>query len=96
MAIEGRLTMFFGIAAILNLVLFTFNMFPIPTFDGWHVFCHFFPRLEHAVSSSEFHKGATLILMIILFTSFGKIFEYAAIIISHAVNLVSNLISMIA
>ena len=92
--IVKRLFMFFGIGAVLNLVLFVFNMFPIPSFDGWHVFCHFFPRLEHAVGSSEFNKGATIVLMIILFTSIDKIFYYANVVVLHGINFVTKLLAL--
>lgn len=83
---QEKLIAFFGIGAILNLVLFVFNMLPIPSFDGWHVFCHFFPKLEHAVASSEFNKGATLVVMIVLFSSFGKIFEYAGEAVNFSIK----------
>ncbi len=88
-----KLELFFTIAAVLNLVLFVFNMLPIPSFDGWHVFCHFFPKLEHAVSSNEFNKGATLVVMIVLFSSFGKLFQYAGEVVNFSIKFLLTIFS---
>ncbi|UDQ97151.1 site-2 protease family protein [Lentisphaerota bacterium WC36G] len=86
-----NLVQFFQLAALLNLVLFVLNMCPIPTFDGWHVLCNFFPRLEHAVNNSEFNKGATLVVMIILFKNISKIFAVSQIAVAHAIEYFAKL-----
>lgn len=37
---------FLFLIAQINLLLFLFNLLPIPPLDGFHIFCHFFPSWQ--------------------------------------------------
>lgn len=55
---------FFGMVAQLNLMLFIFNLLPVPPLDGFHVFTSFFPSFK-VVGQGYFG----LFLLVILFVS---------------------------
>ncbi|MDD5728908.1 MAG: site-2 protease family protein [Victivallales bacterium] len=54
---------FFFQGAMLNFVLFTFNMLPVPGFDGWHVLCAFFPRLKTSDSQAFYFVVVVIFLL---------------------------------
>jgi len=54
--------MLFVLGAIINIVLFLFNMVPAPPLDGWNVFNYFFPRLFSF--RTEVGKGLTIFLFL--------------------------------
>ncbi|MCF6176298.1 MAG: site-2 protease family protein [Victivallaceae bacterium] len=64
--------MLFQIGAILNIVLFMFNMVPVPPLDGWGVLTGLYPKIS--LHNSEFAKGAVLCIMLLVFISFSYIF----------------------
>ena len=66
---QGTYMIFYG--SVLNIVLFVLNMIPVPGFDGYTVFSHFFPRFLHF--NSEAATVVTVVLILILFGSFGYI-----------------------
>ena len=66
---QGTYMIFYG--AVLNIVLFILNMIPVPGFDGYTVFSHFFPRFLRF--NSEAAAVVTVILVLILFGSFSYI-----------------------
>lgn len=66
--------------AVLNFVLFIFNMAPVPPLDGHGVLCAFFPNLKRV--SSEFINGATLFIFIALFASAQYLFIAASFAVS--------------
>jgi len=61
--------------AMLNMVLFIFNLLPIPGLDGFNVLIEFFPRLFRR--DSEVVKGAFILMVILLFTCSDWIFGTA-------------------
>ena len=61
--------------AMLNFVLFVFNMLPIPGLDGFNILIELFPRLFRR--DSEVIKGAFLLLVVLLFTCSEWIFTAA-------------------
>lgn len=63
--------------AVMNLVLFVFNMLPIPGLDGFAVVGEVFPELLR--SGSEAVKGAFFILVVLLFVFIDKLFELARV-----------------
>ena len=73
---QGTYMIFYG--AVLNIVLFVLNMIPVPGFDGYTVFSHFFPRFLRF--NSEAATVVTVILILILFGSFRYIALGAQII----------------
>lgn len=64
-----------GCGAMLNFVLFIFNLLPIPGLDGFNILIEFFPRLFRR--DSEVVKGAFLVLVVLLFTCSEWIFTAA-------------------
>ena len=66
---QGTYMIFYG--GVLNIVLFVLNMIPVPGFDGYTVFSHFFPRFLRF--NSEAATIVTVILILILFGSFSYI-----------------------
>lgn len=71
--------------SMLNLVLFFFNLVPVPPLDGHGVICYFLPNLRR--TGSEFLKGATLFIFIALFASAHYLFWAAAFVISLVLEL---------
>ena len=61
--------------AMLNFVLFFFNMLPIPGLDGFNILIEFFPGLFRR--DSEVMKGAFFLLVVLLFTCSEWIFTAA-------------------
>jgi Zn-dependent protease len=73
---------FFYMAARINLILFLFNLLPIPPLDGYHVFKEIFPELRQL----EYNQMGLFFLMVIfLIPGFGRflgmIAEYIIVII---------------
>jgi len=56
------------IGSLLNMVLFIFNMLPIPGFDGFSILSSFFPRLREF--NSEWMTGIYFIMFFLIFFSF--------------------------
>ncbi len=65
--------LFFVTGAILNVVLFLFNMLPIPPLDGWAVFRYLFPGLQNI--NPELLNGAMVGLFILAFFSFNYFYR---------------------
>lgn len=68
------LARYFYFLGLFNLVLFFFNMLPIPGLDGWGVLSEF---IRFRKINSEWIKGCMLFLMLLLFTCFDRIFMAA-------------------
>ncbi|OGV50820.1 MAG: hypothetical protein A2X49_16340 [Lentisphaerae bacterium GWF2_52_8] len=69
----------FWVGTVLNVVLFLFNMLPVPPLDGSKIAEYFFPRL--GALDSEMRNGAMFLLFGIAFLFF-KYFWYAGLIAS--------------
>ena len=61
--------------AMLNFVLFVFNLLPVPGLDGFNILIEFFPGLFRR--DSEVIKGAYLLMVILLFACSDKLFVMA-------------------
>ena len=53
----------FYLGAILNFVLFIFNMLPAPGFDGWHILSSFFPKLKTADSQGTYFVSLVILIL---------------------------------
>ena len=71
---EVAVKMFF-LGAVLNFVLFCFNMVPVPPLDGYGILSSFFPNLKS--SNSELINGATVFIFITLMFSADILFKIA-------------------
>ncbi len=59
----GNAVKFLAMGAMLNFVLFVFNMFPVPCFDGWHILCAFFPKLKTSDSQAMIFVVIVILLL---------------------------------
>lgn len=80
----------FEIGAVLNIVLFMFNMVPVPPLDGWGVLNGLFPKIS--LHNSELVKGATLCIMLVVFISFRYLFQAGNFLTAETVNAMLTLI----
>ena len=79
----------FSIGAVLNIVLFIFNMIPVPPLDGWGVLTGICPDIS--LHKSEFIKGVVLCVMLLIFIYFSYIFQFAYTITGYTVNLIQHI-----
>ena len=63
--ISNNAIRFFQMGAMLNFVLFTLNMIPVPPFDGWHIASSFFPKLK--TSNSQTLSFVALVILLLIF-----------------------------
>ena len=56
---------------MMNCILFILNLLPVPGLDGWTVLGSFFPKIHR--TDSEWINGASLVLLILIFTGFRYI-----------------------
>ena len=80
----------FEVGATLNIVLFMFNMVPVPPLDGWGVLHGLFPQIS--LHNSEFVKGATLCIMLLVFFSFHYLFQAGSFLTRETVNAMLTII----
>ena len=50
------------------MILFVLNSLPVPGLDGWTVLGYFFPKIHR--TDSEWINGASLVLLVLVFTGF--------------------------
>ncbi len=67
-----------------NIVLFVINMLPIPGLDGWNMLFEF---IRFRPVTSEFVKGAMLLLMLLLVLSFPYVYKAAWFVMQLAVRI---------
>jgi len=72
---RGQIMFMLEYGAMLNLVLFVFNMLPVPGLDGFNIISEFFPGLFRR--DSEIVKGAYFLLAALLFSCSKWIFGLA-------------------
>ena len=73
---------FLYLFGLMNLVLFVFNMLPVPGLDGWNIYTWFFPKL--AMPNSEVIKGAMVILIFAAFMFVSYLFQFAGDVMQAA------------
>ena len=78
MEISNNARNLFRLGAILNFVLFVFNMLPAPGFDGWHILSSFFPKLK--TNDSQATYFVSLVILILAMNYIEYIFIFAIII----------------
>ena len=61
--ISSNAITFFHRGAMLNFVLFVFNLLPIPGFDGWHILSSFFPKLKTSDSQAMYFVAVIIFLL---------------------------------
>jgi len=61
--ISNNAVTLFSRGAMLNFVLFIFNLFPIPGFDGWHILSSFFPKLKTSDSQAMYFVAVVIFLL---------------------------------
>ncbi len=66
--ITDSATNFLFSGAVLNVVLFLFNMLPVPPLDGFNVFTYLFPAMNRI--NQEIRNGMLFLLFMIAFVSF--------------------------
>ncbi|MCK4981912.1 MAG: site-2 protease family protein [Victivallaceae bacterium] len=80
--ISNNAVTLFSRGAMLNFVLFVFNLLPVPGFDGWHILSSFFPRLKTSESQAMYFVAVVILLL-------G--FKYISLLFDLG-NIISNLI----
>jgi len=78
LAIDSKAVFLFKIGAVLNVVLFIFNMLPVPPLDGWTVFSYLFPKIHDI--NPEVRNGAIVGLFFIAFFSFQYLYMIGALL----------------
>jgi Zn-dependent protease len=84
---ERGLAFFCQLGAMLNFVLFAFNLLPIPPLDGYTVFSYFFPRALRL--DSEVQRGAMFLLFALVFFGFGVLWAVGAAVTGFAVGILT-------
>lgn len=67
----ANLANFFSYIVAVNLVLGVFNLFPLPPFDGFHVFSTFIPSLERIFRENFSIQFVSMFLAIIFIMTIG-------------------------
>lgn len=75
-------TSFLSAGAILNVVLFIFNMFPVPPLDGYNIFKFIFPKIFRF--NQEVMNGLTFLLFMIALFSFEYFYRAGYLLTSIA------------
>jgi Zn-dependent protease len=78
--------MLLSLGAALNIVLFIFNMLPIPILDGFNVFSYFFPGIHNV--NPELKNGISIVLFIVVFIYFDIIWKLGFLITNSTVHMI--------
>ncbi len=75
----------FWTGAVLNIVLFCFNLLPAPILDGWVVITYFFPRLEQVPQEA---RNASIFIILVGVGWFGAatLFRFGYLLTTTAVQ----------
>lgn len=74
----GLLNLMF-VGALLNIVLFIFNMLPAPPLDGWNIAEYFFPKLSNI--NPELRNGAVLAIILLAFMFFEYFYTIGLVVV---------------
>ncbi len=82
----------FLVGAVLNAVLFLFNMLPIPILDGWIVFNYFIPILRKV--NDEVKNAVTFLIFILFFMTplFGWFFAAGNLLRLYVVGMFETIL----
>jgi Zn-dependent protease len=75
------------IAGVYNLILFLFNIMPIPGLDGWNILVQFV-KIKNA--GSEFFKGAMVILIFGMLMLFPYLTKFAGMVMELPMILING------
>lgn len=75
--------------AMINFLLFVFNLLPVPGLDGFNIMIELFPRIFHR--DSEVAKGAYLLLIALLFIHYELIFGLAMMVTEQTLTLLQRM-----
>ncbi len=89
MNMDGAVRLFM-LGSCINIVLFIFNMLPVPILDGYTVFSFLFPKIN--MVNPELKNGLTFLLVIILFCSFNQLWRFGFWITGQSVDALLYLI----
>ncbi len=78
--------MLLSLGAALNIVLFIFNMLPIPILDGFNVFSFIFPGIHNV--NAELKNGITVVLFILVFMYFEIIWTLGFFITNNTIHII--------
>jgi Zn-dependent protease len=85
---EGNgLLVFSSLGALLNVVLFTVNLLPIPPLDGYTVFSYFFPGVFRL--DSEFQRGLMFFLFVVVVFCFQWLWTVGSVVTGLAIGILS-------
>ncbi|MCX6983808.1 MAG: site-2 protease family protein [Lentisphaerae bacterium] len=90
---ESGAMMLLSLGAALNIVLFIFNMLPIPILDGFNVFSFLFPGI-HKVNP-ELKNGITVVLFILVFMYFDIIWKLGFLITNNTVHIIGVVLKIL-
>jgi Zn-dependent protease len=76
---------FTQLGAVLNVVLFAFNLLPIPPLDGYTVFSYFLPGVFRL--DSEFQRGLMFFLFVMVFFSFQWLWMAGSMVTGVAIGI---------
>ena len=85
--------MLLSLGAALNIVLFIFNMLPIPILDGFNVFSFFFPGIHNV--NPELKNGISIVLFIVVFIYFDIIWKLGFLITNSTVLLLGSILKLV-
>ena len=79
----------FALGAILNFVLFIFNMLPVPSFDGWHILSSFYPKLKTSDSQGTYFVSLVILMLAISYQRYILLFgiELSSYIVNGIIDL---------
>ena len=84
-AILRKAWLMFYYGTVMNLILFFFNMLPVPGFDGWALVRHFVSAEK--INNSEFIKGASIVILLLAIHFMDNIYKLADAIINFCYTL---------
>ncbi len=90
---RANLANFFFIGAMLNVVLFVFNLIPIPPLDGATVLTTYSASYRRMTERPNFGQVAMILFVVIFFSVGQTLFTFAGRTANGALDLVRNLFS---
>ena len=84
---------FFFLGAMLNFVLFVFNLLPVPGFDGWHILSSFFPQVKTV--NSQAVPFISLVILLLAFKFSSYLFLAGNLISRFMINEIVDLAQML-
>lgn len=77
-----RTATFIYLFGMMNIVMFLFNLIPLPGLDGWNAMAYFFPRIRTV--NSEVVNGVMLFMIVAVFIFIKYIFSFAESVMHYS------------